>query len=79
MSKIIYRVVRHDGGWAYTADGTFSELFRTREAARKALKVAASERVVPGETVKVSYDAEKGRWHSEADSGTDRPNARVDG
>jgi hypothetical protein len=79
MSKIIYKVVRHDGGWAYTADGTFSEPFRTREAARKAAKVAVSEQLVPGETVNVSYDAEKGRWHSEADGGTDRPNARVDG
>jgi hypothetical protein len=59
MSAIIYKVVRHDCGWAYTANGTLSEPFRTREAARKAAKVAAGGQVVPGETVKVSYDAEK--------------------
>jgi hypothetical protein len=78
MSKSIYKVIRHDGGWAYTANGTFSEPFRTRAAARKAAKVAASEQVIPGETVKVSYDTEKGRWHNEADCGTASPNARVD-
>jgi hypothetical protein len=43
MSKIIYRVVKHDGGWAYEKNGTYSEKFSTREGARKAAKLAASE------------------------------------
>jgi len=24
MSEIVYKVIRHDGGWAYQANGTFS-------------------------------------------------------
>lgn len=28
MSKITYEIVRHDGGWAYKVDETFSEAFR---------------------------------------------------
>ena len=40
MSKIAYRVVRHEGGWAFEANGTFSEIFRTREQAREAARVA---------------------------------------
>jgi hypothetical protein len=79
MSKITYRVVKHDGGWAYEANGTFSEPFRTRDAARKAAKLAASEQTEPGETTRISYEDEKGHWHDEVDSGTDRPKAIVEG
>jgi len=79
MSPIVYKVIRHDGGWAYTANGTFSESFRTRDAARKAATLAVREQVAPGESVKISYEDEKGRWHSEVDRGTDRPKARVEG
>jgi len=70
MSKIVYRVVKHDGGWAYEANGTYSEPFPTREAARKA--------ATPGETTPISYEDEKGRWHDEVAAGGDRPKAEVD-
>jgi hypothetical protein len=50
MSKVTYKVLKHDGGWAYEANGTYSESFPTREAARKAAKLAASEQAAPGET-----------------------------
>ena len=33
MSKITYKVVKHDGGWAYEANGTSSEPFPTRDSA----------------------------------------------
>jgi hypothetical protein len=79
MSKIIYKVVKHDGGWAYEANGTFSEPFPTRESARKAAKLAASEQAAPGETTPITYEDEKGHWHSEVDSGTDRPKTSVEG
>jgi Uncharacterized protein conserved in bacteria (DUF2188) len=79
MSKITYKVVKHDGGWAYEANGTYSEPFPTREAARKAAKLAASEQTTPGETTQISYEDEKGRWHNEVDSGTDRPKTTVEG
>src|SRR3984885_15684961 len=79
MSKITYKVVKHDGGWAYEANGTYSEPFPTREAARKAARLAASEQTAPGETTQISYEDEKGRWHDEVDSGSDRPRTEVEG
>jgi hypothetical protein len=79
MSKITYKVVKHDGGWAYEANGTYSEPFRTRDAARKAAKLAAQEQSTPGETTPISYEDDKGRWHDEVDSGTDRPTTKVEG
>jgi len=79
MSQITYKVVKHDGGWAHEANGTYSEPFPTRDAARKAAKLAASEQVTPGETTKISYEDEKGRQHAEVDSGTDRPATIVEG
>jgi hypothetical protein len=36
MVKFTYKVLKHDGGWAYEANGTYSEPFPTCEAARKA-------------------------------------------
>jgi Uncharacterized protein conserved in bacteria (DUF2188) len=79
MSEIVYKVVKHDGGWAYEANGTFSEPFPTREAARKAARLAASEQAAPGETAKITFEDGKGRWHTEVDSGTDRPATKVEG
>lgn len=79
MSKIVYKVIKHDGGWAYEANGTFSEPFRTREEARAAAKLAASEQTAPGNATAISYEDEKGRWHNEVDSGTDRPETAVEG
>src|SRR5450631_836946 len=79
MSKITYKVVKHDGGWAYEANGTYSEPFPTRDAARKAAKLAASEQAAPGESTQISYEDEKGHWHNEVDSGTDRPKTTVEG
>ena len=68
-----------DGGWAYEANGTYSEPFRTREEARTAAKLAASEQATPGESAHISFEDEKGRWHNEVDSGTDRPRTIVEG
>jgi hypothetical protein len=78
MSKIVYKVVKHDGGWAYEANGTFSEPFPDRDAARQAAKLAAREQAAPGETTQISYEDEHGRWHNEVDSGTDRPTTIVE-
>ena len=43
MAKVTYSIVEHDGGWAYRVDGTFSETYRTREAAHFAACQAALE------------------------------------
>ena len=78
MSKITYKVVKHDGGWAYEANGTFSERFPTREAARQAARRAAREQREPGETTPISYEDEQGHWHDEIADGRDRPKATVE-
>jgi hypothetical protein len=79
MNRITYKVVKHDGGWAYEVNGTYSEKFPTREAARKAAKLAASEQAAPGEATPISYEAEKGHWHDEVADGSDRPKTAVEG
>jgi len=71
VSKISYKVLRHDGGWAYEANGTYSESFPTRDAARMAAKLAASAQTTSVETTRISYEDEKGRRHTAVDSGTD--------
>jgi hypothetical protein len=77
MSKIVYRIVRHDGGWAYQANGTFSEPFRTHEQAREAARLAAREQTEPGATATIEYEDADGRWHHEVAEGDDRPTALV--
>ena len=69
MTKITYEIVEHDGGWAYRADGVFSETFPSHDLARKAAERAAKEQSVPGETTGISYEDKDGRWHDEVFDG----------
>jgi hypothetical protein len=78
MSHVIYRVVRHDDGWAYTANGVFSEAFPTHAAALKAARRAAAEQRVPGSTEVIEYEDENGKWHTETARGGDRPDTTVE-
>jgi len=73
MSHVIYKVVRHDDGWAYTVDGVFSESFPTHAEALAAARRAAGEQRMPGRTEAIEYEDEKGKWHSELARGDDRP------
>ena len=79
MSKIVYRIVEHDGGWAYQVDGAFSETFPSHEAARGAALRAAAEQHMPGETHAISWEDDKGKWHEEVARGDDRPETEVEG
>ena len=72
MTKVTYEVVEHDGGWAYRANGVYSETFPTHDMARKAAERAAKEQAVPGGTTGISYEDEKGDWHDEVSEGKDR-------
>jgi len=78
MAEVTYHLVEHDGGWAYKAEGTFSETFRTRQAAHDAAVRAAGEQRVAGETVGIVYEDDTGRWRSEVEAGNARPYTRVD-
>jgi hypothetical protein len=77
MATIHYRVTPHDGGWAYTLDGVFSESFPARELALRAAKLVAAEQHVPGNTTYIEYQDAAGAWHTETAQGDDRPDADV--
>jgi Uncharacterized protein conserved in bacteria (DUF2188) len=73
MSEVTYEIVKHDDGWAYTANGVFSEPFPTHAAALAAAQAAAAEQRVPGATTVIQYETADGKWHTETARGTDRP------
>ncbi len=79
MTRFIYEIVQHDGGWAYRAGETFSETFPSHDAARRAAERAAAEQIAPGEATQINYEDSKGKWHKELAPGDDRPEARVKG
>ena len=77
MAEVHYRIVEHDGGWAYKLDDVFSEPFGSRAEAVTAAKRAAREQTVPGRTEVISYEDESGNWHEETAKGSDRPGTNV--
>lgn len=79
MTKITYEIVKHDGGWAYRVDETFSETFPSHDSARKAAELAAREQAVPGSATVISYEDKQGHWHDERSAGSDRPEINVKG
>jgi hypothetical protein len=79
MTHVIYRIVEHDGGWAYRVGDVFSETFRTHDAARAAAQRAAREQRAPDETAAISWEDEQGRWREELAEGHDRPDTEVEG
>ena len=79
MSRVTYKIVEHDGGWAYRVAGAYSETFPTHDMARKAAERAAKEQAVPGQTTGITYEDKEGRWHEEIARGDDRPETDVEG
>jgi hypothetical protein len=77
MAKLVYKIVKHENGWAYKVRGTFSETFPSRDEALAAAKRAAGEQRVPGETVGIQYETADGVWHEEGDPGSDRRETAV--
>ncbi|WP_028033758.1 DUF2188 domain-containing protein [Chelativorans sp. J32] len=76
--KVIYRVVQHDGGWAYKVGDVFSETFPSHDRALAAARRAAGEQRIAGETRGIEYETPDGRWHHEVASGDDRPETEID-
>jgi hypothetical protein len=79
MAKVVYKVVEHDGGWAYSVDGAYSETFKTHDAAKAAARRAAREQSLPGDDVGIVYEDASGQWHEEVSGGGDRPETEVEG
>ncbi len=77
MTEVVYEIVEHDGGWAYKANGVFSESFPNHAEALAAAQAAAEEQRVPGSTNVIEWEDEQGRWHTETERGTDRPMTEV--
>lgn len=78
MTDVVYRVVEHDGGWAYKLDDVFSETFRSRDAAMAAARRVAAEQRVGGNTEAIEWEDADGVWRSETADGGDRPVTRVE-
>ena len=77
--KLVYKIVEHDGGWAYQSNGTFSETFGSHDEACKAVRRAAREQAVPGDDVGITFEDANGQWHEELSDGDDRPEVVVEG
>jgi hypothetical protein len=60
MNKVTFKIVKHDDGWAFEANGAHSQHFRTREAARTAARLAAS---TASATTRLSHEDKDGEWY----------------
>ena len=79
MRKVTYRIVEHDGGWAYRVDGTFSETFPNHDSAFRAARSAACEHMVPGQPKGIVWEDAQGRWHAEVTRADDHLDTEVIG
>lgn len=77
MTKLTYRIVEHDGGWAYKVGDTYSETFPSHSDALQAARIASSEQQIAGQTDGIEYEDVNGKWHSELADGRDRPETEV--
>lgn len=79
MTQITYRLVEHDGGWAYKVGDTFSETFPNHDSARAAAVLASREQRVADQTAMIEYADASGTWVTERADGHDRPVTEVEG
>ncbi len=77
MAGVTYKVVEHDGGWAYKLGDAFSETFPTHDLAARAAHAVAAEQRVPGELAYIQYQDASGKWREEVARGDDRPEPEV--
>lgn len=78
MSGIVYKVVEHDGGWAYKVGDVFSETFPSHDSALEAAKIAAREHELAGQNEPIEYQDASGKWRQEDANGDDRPETDVE-
>jgi hypothetical protein len=78
MVKVIYRIVEHDGGWAYKVGDVFSETFPRHADALAAARIAADEQQLGGATEGIEYQDASGEWHEELSRGGDRPDTDIE-
>jgi hypothetical protein len=78
MTHVIYKVVRHEDGWAYAVGHTVSESFPTHAEALAAARRVAAEQRVADATTTIEYEDENGKWRHEVARGGDRPDTDVE-
>jgi hypothetical protein len=78
VSEVKYKIVEHDGGWAYKLDDVYSETFPSHDAAVRAADRAAAEQKIPGESETIEYQDASGKWRTERAEGSDRPQPDVE-
>lgn len=77
MTEVVYKIVEHDGGWAYKVGDVLSETFASHDEALQAAKSAAERQELPGDTTDIEFEDERGVWHEETARGDDRPDTDV--
>ncbi|MBB6012975.1 DUF2188 domain-containing protein [Aquamicrobium lusatiense] len=77
MTKVVYKILEHDGGWAYQVGSTYSETFPTHDDAVRAAERAAGEQQIAGKSDGIEYEDSSGKWHEELSDGRDRPQTEV--
>ena len=65
MSKVVYEIIQHDGGWAYRVGKVVSEPFRTREEAHEAAQQAADRQRGGVSQHDVEFEDSNYHWHTE--------------
>jgi hypothetical protein len=78
VMKVVYRIVEHDGGWAYRVGDVYSETFESHDEARAAAERAAEEPRQGGETTGIEFETADGKWHHQLADGGDRPETAVE-
>lgn len=78
MSKVVYEIVEHDGGWTYKVGDVLAETFETKEQATLAANDAAARQELEGKAEAIGYQDARGDWHEEMADGDDRPETEVD-
>ena len=78
MSKVIYQVIEHDGGWAYRVGDVISEPYATHEQAHEAAQRAAERQRHAGATDGIEYQDAAYHWHREVAAAGDRPETELD-
>lgn len=65
MTKIVYEIIQHDGGWAYRVGKVISETFRTREDAHSAARLAAERQHGSVPQHDIEFEDSNYHWHTE--------------
>lgn len=78
VQHVQYDVVPHDDGWAYRAEGVYSETFPSHAEALAAAKAAAERQRHGGNSEVIEFEDASGHWHREIASGADRPETSVE-